>query len=114
MKLIGFEYLNSQLSQPGFTAKVVFNRGGIIFFPATQQHRDQKMPGISYEDDSAGNALAAMLSAGKIEIRNHRDFSEPLVAQIVLMLMALPELAILQGWQITYGGRNLAGSSKPM
>ena len=107
MKLIGVEFLNSQLAQPGFTGKAVFNRQGIIFFPTSEQHRDQKVAGISYEDDSAGNALAAMLSPGKIEIRNHRDFSEPLVAQIVLNLMALTELAMLRGWQVTYGGRNL-------
>jgi hypothetical protein len=107
MKLIGVEFLNSQLAHPGFTVKAVFNRHGIIFFPAIEQHRDQKVAGISYEDDSAGNALAAMLTAGRMEIRNHREFSEPLVAQVVLNLMALPELAMLRGWQVTYGGRNL-------
>lgn len=111
MKLIGVEFLKSQLTQPGFTAKAVFNRQGIIFFPASEQHRDQKVEGISYEDDSAGNALAAMLSAGKIEIRNHREFSEPVVTQILHSLLAQPELAPLRGWRATYRGQELVGVS---
>jgi hypothetical protein len=52
----------------GFSAKAVFNQHGVIFFPVDRQHRDQKAPGISYADQSAGNALAVMLSPGMIEI----------------------------------------------
>jgi hypothetical protein len=60
--------------------KLVFNSRGAIFFPVDQQHRDQKAPGISYEDDHAGNALAAILSPGRIEIRRHSDFSDAAIA----------------------------------
>jgi hypothetical protein len=39
-----------------------------IIFNAQSQHREMKAPGISYELDDSGNALAAML-AGFGEIR---------------------------------------------
>ncbi len=87
--------------------KVVLNCKGAIFFPASQEHRDQKAPGISYADDYAGNALAAMVSPGRVEIRNHRDFSESRVTAIMRAMYQQPELATLRGWRVTYRGRDL-------
>jgi hypothetical protein len=107
MMLIGVEFLQSQLTQDGFLAKVVLNDKGALFFPANQQYRDQKAPGISYADESAGNALAAMVLPGKIEIRNHRNFSEQRVGEIIEALLTKPELAILRTWRVTYRGRHL-------
>ncbi len=74
MLIIGADYLTSLLSEGSFSAKMVFNANGAIMFPVSQEHRDQKAPGISYEDGYQGNALAAMLAPGKIEIRGHRIF----------------------------------------
>ena len=108
MILIGVEFLQSQIAQGGFTAKLVFNHKGAIFFPANEQHRDQKAAGIYYADESAGNALAAMVSPGKIEIRNHRDFSPERVAQIIEQLLANEQLVNLRTWQFTYRGQALA------
>lgn len=106
MMLVGVEFLHSQIAQAGFAAKLVVNHRGAIFFAVNEQHRDQKAPGISYADESAGNALAAMLSPGKIEIRNHRDFSPQRVAQIMAALLSQPELAPLRTWSVMYGGRH--------
>ena len=77
---------------------------GAIFFPTAQQHRDQKAPGISYEDDYRGNALAAMLAPGRIEVRYHRDFTDLQVAHIIATLLADPRLSFLCGWRVTYQG----------
>lgn len=107
MLLVGIEFLNFVLAQGGFSAKLVVNDHGAIFFPVNQQHRDQKLEGVSYEDDYAGNALAAMLSPGRIEIRYHRDFSDDRVARVMQKLLDHPELADLRGWQVTYQGRVL-------
>lgn len=107
MLLVGVEFLESLTRQAGFEAKLVCNEHGAIFFPAHFQHRDQKATQVSYEDDYAGNALAAMLTPGRIEIRYHRDFSDARVAQLVGAVLADPRLALLRGWRVTYQGRPL-------
>ena len=37
------------LDHPQGTVKFILNDRGIYFFPATQQHRDSKVQGLSYE-----------------------------------------------------------------
>ena len=108
MLVIDAEYLASQVARGSFSAKMVFNANGAVFFRADQQHRDQKAAGISYEDDYAGNALAAMLSPGKIEVRWHQAFSDQRVTEIIGALMRQPQLSFMRGWQVTYQGRTLA------
>ncbi len=56
------------MQQPFYTLKMVFNDQGAIFFPVSAKHRDMKAPGISYEDDYKGNAMAALVSPRTIEI----------------------------------------------
>jgi hypothetical protein len=92
-------------NHPGFTAKAVLNQHGIIFLAVKQQHRDRKATGISYEDDYKGNALAAMLSPGRIEIRYHEAFTDADIAQLLATLTAHPDLAFMRGWSATYQGR---------
>lgn len=65
MTLIGVSVLISLAEKGEFSAKMVFNERGAIFFQTKMQHREQKTEGISYEDDYAGNALAAIVSAGE-------------------------------------------------
>ena len=65
MVIVGLEFIRSQIEQEHFTAKMVFNGNGALFFPVTCEHREHKATGISYEDDYRGNALAAMLSPGE-------------------------------------------------
>ena len=75
------------------SAKLVFNAQGVIVFPASEQHRDQKAHGISYEDDYAGNALAALLSNQHVEVRFHRNFSD---AQVLNILRALVKVNVVR------------------
>jgi hypothetical protein len=107
MFLSRVEFLETITKQAGFSAKVVLNEAGALFFPSHIQHREQKGPAISYEDDYAGNALAAMLSPGRIEIRYHRDFGDARVANLVRALLSEQRLAFMRGWQVTYQGRTL-------
>lgn len=51
--------------------KAIFNNVGILLFPSSNQHREQKAIGLSYEDDSRGNALAAIIRLNAIEVRRH-------------------------------------------
>ena len=108
MLLSGVEFMLSLVKEDHFSAKIVFNESGAIFFPVNQQHCDQKAEGISYEDNYKGNALAAMLAPGKVEIRYHQQFSDNRVASIVASLMEQPRLSFMKGWQVTYQGRALS------
>ena len=56
------------------TLKFILNDSGIYFFPATQQHRDTKSHGLSYEDDYRGNAVAGIVMPERVEIRFHKAF----------------------------------------
>ncbi len=108
MLLVGVESLARLVAQGGFSAKMVFNAKGAIFFPVTQEHRSRKAEGISYEDNYKGNALAAMLAPGKIEVRYHKAFTDQTVARIIRSLLAHPDLAFMKTWKVTYQGRVLA------
>ena len=105
MQIIGADYLTSLLDEKYFSAKMVFNANGAIIFPASQEHRDQKLPGISYEDNGQGNAPAAMLTPGKIEVRQHQGFVLARVEEIISKLLAQSALSGMNGWTVTYQGR---------
>ena len=107
MVLSGVELMISLVEGDYFSAKMVFNDKGAIFFPDSRQHSHQKAAGISYEDNYKGNALAAMLSPGKIEIRYHEQFTDHRVATVMASLMEEPQLSFMKGWQVTYQGRTL-------
>lgn len=112
MQIIGLDQIRNLIdSGEGFEAKCVFNRSGAIFFPVQQQHRDQKVTGISYEDDYKGNALAAMLTPGRFDVRYHARYSDKDVTAIVTALAAMDGLAFLSQWGWTYQGRPVGGSS---
>lgn len=86
---------------------MVFNHVGAIIFPAMQEHRDQKAAGISYEDNYAGNALAAMITRGRIEVRFHERFSAEQVSAILAELLSQPALQTLLPCERTYRGQAL-------
>ena len=108
MHVAGAEHMHALSEKVGFSAKMVFNGTGAIVFPASLQHRHMKGSGISYEDDYRGNALAAMLMPGRIEIRFHKRFSRERVANVVRALLAQEELSFMRSWQVTYQGRVLS------
>ena len=107
MNLRGTEYFKELSQQPYYSAKMVFNAYGAILFPAKAEHRDQKAAGISYEDDYKGNALAAVLSPGKIEVRFHKRYPDDRVAAILRDLSSQPELVWIRSCAIRYQGRTL-------
>ncbi len=107
MIIRGAEHLEEVFAGRVHDAKMVFNDRGAVVFPTTQQHREMKAEGISYEDDYRGNALAAMLRRDAIEIRFHREYDDRVVTRIVSRLLTLPELAGLAIAQVTYQGRPL-------
>lgn len=90
MHLQGLNYITRFVTQPHYSAKMVLNANGAILFPVAAQHRDQSGPGIRYADDHMGNALAAMLSPGKIEVRYHSNYSDQQVAEIIASILADP------------------------
>lgn len=107
MYVLGTSYVRELADGVRTSAKMIFNAKGAIVFPATEQHRDQKASGISYEDDYAGNALAAMLGSGHVEVRFHRSFSDAQVHNILRSLTEHPDLQVIRAWRTTYPGREL-------
>lgn len=108
MTLVGAELLARLARHEVASLKMVFNATGALIFPMSAQHRDNKLPGISYEDDYHGNALAAMIRPGEIEIRFHREFRDADVASILKCLLVRPEMQSLAGARATYQGRPIA------
>lgn len=107
MVIRGTEFIKPLLEQQYFSAKMVFNAHGAIIFSVHQEHRAQTVENISYEDNYKGNALAAMLAPGKIEIRYHKSFTDNQVARIISGLKLHPDLFFMSDWHVTYQGRNL-------
>lgn len=107
MIILGLEHLDRLVRREVLSAKVVFNAAGAIFFSVKLQHRDHKAEGISYEDDYKGNAMAAMLAPGSIEIRRHAAYSDAQVAAILASLLSDDRLSPMRGWSATYQGRPL-------
>jgi hypothetical protein len=107
MKIYGADLMKRLSAQDHFSAKVVFNENGAVFFPISQQHRDTKVEGVSYEDDYKGNALAGIISNGKIEIRYHSAFSSERVAALAHSLFLETEVEFLKSIKIYYQGKPL-------
>ena len=89
------------------TLKFILNDSGIYFFPATQQHRDSKSHGLSYEDDYRGNAVAGIVMPDRVEIRFHKAFSDDRIRTIWRSVLSSPELASVRLGQLYYQGRQI-------
>ncbi|MEZ6183498.1 MAG: hypothetical protein R3F62_00635 [Planctomycetota bacterium] len=107
MRVDGLDFLATQLAQPRFECKLVFNREAALFFSGKLQHRDPKRSGLSYEDDSRGNALAARVTPRRIEVRYHERFTDAEVREVLRGLVAHMLLAEHGPWTLTYQGRGL-------
>jgi len=107
MNVIGTDIVREELQQPGYFFKAVLNDSGAAFFPGKTEHRTIKVSGLSYEDDYKGNALAAIITNGRIEIRNHREFSVGRVTTVMQALLSHPELHCLQGFSVQYCGEQV-------
>ncbi|MCA9137050.1 MAG: hypothetical protein KDB00_09830 [Planctomycetales bacterium] len=110
MNLIGVDFLERTLETDGFYFKVILNESGAYFFPYTTEHRDATQPGLCYKDDSMGNALAATINPGRIDVRFHRSFSDARVSSIVDQLFGHPDGRLLSDFTVTYQGRTIRNS----
>jgi hypothetical protein len=108
MQVYGLDSIRSEIQSDGYVVKLLADERNALFFPRTSEHRDMKVHGLDYEDDSKGNALAAMMSPGRIEFRFHRAYSDARVRQIGREIMKHPDLGFAREFQITYQGRNLS------
>jgi hypothetical protein len=95
------------LRQPRQTLKFILNESGILFFPATQQHRDIKSHGLNYEDDYLGNAVAGMVTQDRVEIRFHSAYSDERIRNLWFRVLAIPEIAKAGFGRLYYQGREI-------
>ena len=107
MTVLGLETVSYEVASEGYFIKCIVNSSTAIFFPGSVQHRDAKQNGISYEDDYRGNAMAATIRPGIIEIRFHRGFSDESVQLIFSNLLRIPEMAWASEFSVSYQGRCL-------
>ena len=109
MNIYGCDFAERMLASNEFLFKCVANESGVAFFAHMTEHREIKHPGLSYEDDSGGNALAAMVKPGLIEFRFHRQFSDDRVRNIARAIVEHPGTPLSPGITITYQGRVVLG-----
>lgn len=107
MNIVGLELAREELQRPGYFFKAILNSSGIAFFSGNTQHREFKVPGLSYEDNNRGHALAAVVTAGRLEIRSHTAFAVDRVSVIVHALRQHPQLPWLRDFAVTYQGQRL-------
>lgn len=107
MIVFGLDSIAPLLEQDGYLFKLLANDFGVVLFPHTTEHRDATQPGIRYEDDSRGNALAAMVSPGRIEFRFHQQFTDERVKLLAERILLLPEFGFARSFTVTYQSRTL-------
>ena len=107
MTVSGIESIAHYIEQPGYFVKCLLTDSAAVFFPGSVQHRDVKKGAVSYEDDYRGNALAATVTPGRIEIRFHQDYGDERVRAIARDLLRSPEMVWASSFAVSYQGRAL-------
>lgn len=64
-----------------------------------------KREGVSYENDYLGNAMAATITPGQIDVRFHRNYPDEAVRSIFDCLLGLPGMEWAADFVIRYQGR---------
>jgi hypothetical protein len=105
--VLGLNSIAPAIAAEGYFVKAIVNSTAAVFFPGTIQHRDIKRDGVSYEDDYRGNALAATITPGMIDVRFHKEYADALVKSLFDQLLALPEMQWAAGFMVRYQGRVL-------
>lgn len=108
MKIVGLESITVELNSDGYFVKCIGNASTVVFFSGTIQHRDMKVAGISYEDDYLGNAFAATITPGVVDVRYHKSYSDAAISRIFRALLAVPEMDWCTGFLVRYQGRELS------
>ena len=107
MRIIGGDFLQATLREEGYFLKAILNQSAVHFFVATTEHRDATQPGLRYDDESQGNALAATIKPERIDIRGHDAYSEGQVTAMMRTLLNQPEAQCLKGFTVYYRGQRL-------
>ncbi|HSI09590.1 MAG TPA: hypothetical protein VK985_13460 [Rariglobus sp.] len=109
MRILNMELLQSALKAQFPRLKFIANEDAVLFFPESQQHRATKAPGLSYEDDYRGNAVAGIISGAHVEIRFHAAFSDNRILNLwTLTLVTAEKLDLpLADFTLYYQGRRL-------
>jgi hypothetical protein len=105
MKIYDWICLEEVLAGAHYQFKATFNSRGVILFPMTRQHRETKAEGISYDDGPTGDALAAVISPGQIDIRNDPRFAAERVKRILEEILQDGRLQPLRSFTVTYQGK---------
>jgi hypothetical protein len=108
MTVSGMESISQAIQQPGYFVKCILADSAATFFPGTIQHRDIKRHGLSYEDDYRGNAMAATITPGRMDIRFHPAYPEEKVRTICRRLVQSPGMEWLGSFAVSYQGRTLS------
>jgi hypothetical protein len=103
MHVVGTELLK----ETSGSVKFILNDAGIMFFPATLQHRDVKTHGLSYEDGYRGNAVAGLVTQERVDIRFHKAFSDERIRGIWFRVSIIPEIAKARLGRLYYQGREI-------
>jgi hypothetical protein len=106
--VVGVEHVIALANGEAFDGKMVINAHGAVFGPVSTQHRDLSVEGIAYADEYKGNAVAAMLAPGSIELRFHKAFADAQIVELIRELVREPDLAFIAKWRVTYQGRVLS------
>jgi len=107
MQIVNAELVRRALEKPEATVKFIINDAAVVFFSATQQHRDVKTHGLSYEDNYRGNAAAGLLGVGRVEIRFHAHYSASHIRTLWSRVQAMPELIGLELGNLYYRGQEI-------
>ena len=107
MKVNGTDRLQQELERRKYFFKAILNANGVAFFSGKTEHRTVKLAGLSYEDDYEGNALAAIITDGRFEIRDHRDFPPSRVKRIIKTMLKREDLQKLKDFSFQYRGKKL-------
>ncbi len=110
MQVHGLDSVQSELDGDGYFIKLLANERAAFVFPRSMEHRDAKAHGLTYEDDSKGNALAATIVPGRIDFRHHAAFSDDRVKSIAANVLQHPDMQFARRFQVTYQGRMLIAS----
>ncbi|MEM7697411.1 MAG: hypothetical protein AAF236_03295 [Verrucomicrobiota bacterium] len=109
MTAYGLETVSEEFTRNGYFVKCIVNSTAAVFFPGSIQHRDVKREGVSYEDDYRGNAMAATITPGVIDVRFHEAYPDESVRTIFGRLLELESMAWASGFMVRYQGRPLLG-----